>query len=103
MNHADVIRHKSILTACLLCSVIALSAHAAAPKPKKSEENNKETVELRYRPTLGLRVAYEQSLDMQMRVNTSDNGNRHVEQSQKTHGQVVVNSEEVIEMRDAIA
>ena len=82
--------------------MIALSAHAAAAKPKQSEDN-KEKVELRYRPTLGLRIAYEQSLDMQMRVNTSDNGNRHVEQSQKTHSQLVVNSEEVLEMRDAIA
>jgi hypothetical protein len=78
----------SVVLLSLFCCVAASSA--AAPSQKYT---------LKYTPRVGDRVAYEQSLDLTLSYTAAgEANNRSITRSVKVHGQVAVDSEEVVQL-----
>jgi hypothetical protein len=75
---------------------------AAAPAPKSQA---KKKYDLRWRPEVGLRWAYEQSLDQQLTARAADQLGANLSQThaRKYHNQTVVESMEITEVRDGEA
>ena len=75
--------------------LVCLSVAAAADAPAKPQ------YDLRFRPQVGLRFAYEQTLHSEVQAHAAANGaNRSADQAFKSHRQMVVQSEEITELRD---
>src|SRR6266542_1553636 len=87
----SLMRIKSIALVVLLACCISGADEKTKDKTK---------YELKYRPAVGQQMSYGQSIDMDLKISASGGGNQHVEQSQKMHTQVVVNSDELLEVRD---
>jgi len=98
---------RKALLAAFVCSLLVApvaaggesAAKGSKPSPKKQTDSRK--YELKYRPAVGQRMAYEQSIDMTVAVKAAHEGSRRsVDQTQKVHSQVVVTNEEVLQVRD---
>jgi hypothetical protein len=93
-----IARRVGMLLLLAFVAAPTTAAHAnpgasAAPTPA-----GKKTYSLKARPTVGQRIAYEQSLDTTLRINANAGGNRRAEASETTHEQTVVLAEQIIEI-----
>jgi hypothetical protein len=82
-------------TGILLLLTLPFLAGAALAAPKQKQQK----YVLKYQPAVGQRVSYAQSVDLSLSYTAAGtNNNRSIEQSVAAHSQVVVDSEETLEL-----
>jgi hypothetical protein len=69
-----------------------------SPVPASVAPAAKKSYYLRARPTVGQRIAYEQSMDTTLRISVTGAGNHRAETIERFHDQTVVAAEEIIEI-----
>jgi hypothetical protein len=90
-----------VFVCSLLVAPVAAGTSTRESKPSPKTQTDARKYDLKYRPTVGQRIAYEQSLDMTVAIKAANDGaRRSVDQNQKVHSQVVVTSEEILALRD---
>lgn len=85
-----------------LVVMLSVLASLAAPMPRAHAADPQQGGRKRYllqaRPTVGQRIAYEQSIDTSLRISADSGGNRRAETTELFHEQTVVTSEQIIEI-----
>jgi hypothetical protein len=112
------VRRLRLLLACIICSggigsvgtvPVAAADNIAATQPAATVSNPAKTYDLRFRPTVGLRWAHQALVDSDIHVRgtatatapaDSDEGS---ESAQRARFSIVVNNNEVTEVRDGVA
>ncbi|MEA2734484.1 MAG: hypothetical protein QOE14_935 [Humisphaera sp.] len=80
-----------VMLLIMACVATPATAGAAAQGPKK-------TYLLKARPTVGQRIAYEQSMDTSLRISADTASNRRAETTEQFHDQTVVVCEQIVEI-----
>jgi len=91
------------VTVLLLLALLAMAATSARPAAAlagapPAPAAAKKTYNLRARPSIGQRIAYEQSLDTTLRIAANGAGNQRAETVERFHDQTVVTCEQIIEI-----
>jgi hypothetical protein len=91
-----------LLLAWLALAACAGPTVASAPPPPGPSSAvpaaTKKSYSLRARPSVGQRIAYEQSMDSTLRISAGAAGNHRAETVERFHDQTVVTAEEIIEI-----
>ena len=85
-------------TVMTIAVVLALAWTLAVAPAVAAAQGPGKTYLLQPRPTVGQRIAYEQSLDTTLHIRAAAAGNHRAEQVERFHDQVVVTCQEIIEV-----
>jgi hypothetical protein len=90
-------RARILSAAAVLCCLVP--TFSGAGRTKKNDVRDHTKYDLRYRPTVGERIAYQQSLDLNLAY-TASAGGRHITLTDQFKSHLDVKCQEVLEVRD---